>query len=239
MKIVDTEADRIKAIYHHRIEKNTDSKYGILRPENWIGIQTLERALLRSLAKAGMNDLSSARFLDAGCGRGGTLLRWILWGADPSKCAGVDLVEDHIIDARRRLPAAVDLRVGDGSVLSFSTGSFTVTSQFTVFSSILDEEMQRNVAREILRVTKSDGIIISYDFWLNPTNRTTRGVGVAKLRELFPGCKLSVKKITLAPPIARRLAPLSPMLCRWLEGIRIFNSHYLVVIRPPLSRDAH
>jgi SAM-dependent methyltransferase len=231
MKNKEAEATRIKAVYQQRREQGADSKYGILKPENWIGVQALERALIRCFVKAGIHDLASVRLLDAGCGRGGTLLRWILWGADPRKCAGVDLVVEHITDARRRLPGEVDLRVGDGGALPFESGAFDVTTQFTVLSSILEDGMQLAVAREMLRVTRPGGVILSYDFWLNPTNPATRGVRIARLRELFPDCEVYIQHITLAPPIARRLAPWSPLLCRGLEGLKLFNSHYLVMIK--------
>ena len=43
-------------------------------------------------------------------------------------------------------------------------------------------------------------------FWLNPTNPQTRGVRPAEIRQLFPGCSFKFERITLAPPITRRLA---------------------------------
>jgi hypothetical protein len=39
-------------------------------------------------------------------------------------------------------------------------------------------------------------------------------------------------EITSAPPIARRVVPISWMLALFLESLKIFNSHYLVAIRP-------
>ena len=204
----------------------------MLRAENWSGVQSLERALIRSVTSSGFSDLAPLQIMDAGCGRGGALLRWIMWGADPRKCAGVDLVEEHIADARHRLPAEVDLRVGDGSSMPFGDDAFDITSQFTVLSSILDDGMQRAFAAELLRVTRPAGVILSYDFWLNPVNPSTRGIRLGRLRELFPGCKLLVQRITLAPPLARTLAPYSVVLCRILEALKVLNSHYLVAIRP-------
>ncbi len=83
---------------------------------------------------------------------------------------------------------------------------------------------------EILR--KPGGMILWYDYWLNPTNPQTRGVRPAEIRRLFPGCRLEFHRITLAPPLARLLVPLSWTLAHILEKLRIFNSHYLVAIRP-------
>jgi hypothetical protein len=72
---------------------------------------------------------------------------------------------------------------------------------------------------------------LSYDFWLNPTNRQTRGIRPSEIRRLFPGAHLEFYRITLAPPIARRLAPCSWLLCCLLERLQAFNTHYLVAIK--------
>lgn len=53
-----------------------------------------------------------------------------------------------------------------------------------------------------------------------------------------PSCRYEFHRITLAPPIARGLAPISQGLCLFLESLIIFNiipfgdTHYLVAIRP-------
>ena len=84
----------------------------------------------------------------------------------------------------------------------------------------------------MLRALRPGGLILSYDFWLNPTNKQTRGLRPKEIRRLFPNCACEFHKITLAPPIARRLAPLSWGLCYLLESLKIFNTHYLAAIRP-------
>jgi hypothetical protein len=104
--------------------------------------------------------------------------------------------------------------------------------QYTALSSILDPRIRQNVARDMLRVLKPEGILLWYDFWLNPTNPQTRGIRPAEIRELFPACNYEFHKITLAPPLARRIVPFSWGLALFLEGLRIFNSHYLAVISP-------
>jgi len=71
-----------------------------------------------------------------------------------------------------------------------------------------------------------------YDFWLDPTNPQTRGIRPGEIRRLFPNCQYIFRKITLAPPLARRIVPLSWGLALFLESLGIFNSHYLATIRP-------
>jgi hypothetical protein len=75
-------------------------------------------------------------------------------------------------------------------------------------------------------------MILTYDFWLNPTNPQTRGIRPAEIKQLFPNCSYEFHRITLAPPITRKLAPISWGLCLFLESLKIFNTHYLVAIRP-------
>ena len=76
-----------------------------------------------------------------------------------------------------------------------------------------------------------------YDFWLNPTNPQTKGIRPAEIRQLFPGCRCSFQRITLAPPLARRIIPLSWGLGLLLEGLKLFNSHYLAAIQKDEPHD--
>ena len=106
----------------------------------------------------------------------------------------------------------------------------------TAISSILDPQIRRNICAELLRVLRSPdlgsgkpgGMILWYDFWLNPVNPQTRGVRPAEIKRLFPNCSFEFHKITLAPPIARRVVPVSWILAYGLERLAIFNSHYPV-----------
>lgn len=54
----------------------------------------------------------------------------------------------------------IDFRCGNAENLPYEDESFDIVMQFTVFTSILDSEMKQNIAREMLRVIKPDGIIL-------------------------------------------------------------------------------
>jgi hypothetical protein len=125
------------------------------------------------------------------------------------------------------------LTCSDGQRLPYRSGVFDLVLQYTVFTSVLDDQVRTNLANEMLRVLrKPGGLILWYDFWTNPTNRQTRGIRPAEIRRLFPGCRYDFQRITLAPPIARRLVPHSWLLGVMLEQLSVFNTHYLVAIRP-------
>ena len=85
----------------------------------------------------------------------------------------------------------------------------------------------------MVRVLKKPrGLILWYDFWWNPANDQTRGIRPAEIRRLFPDCRFHFSRITLAPPLSRRLAPLSRTLTHLLENLKMFNTHFLAAIQP-------
>jgi hypothetical protein len=58
-----------------------------------------------------------------------------------------------------------------------------------------------------------------------------RGVKKREIHRLFPGCRIELRRITLAPPLVRVLAPYSWLSCYLLERIPWLCTHYLGVIR--------
>jgi hypothetical protein len=82
------------------------------------------------------------------------------------------------------------------------------------------------------RVARRDGVIISYDFWLNPFNRDTRGLRRRELRALFPGHRVEARSVTLAPPVARLICPRSFGLAATLQAVPLLRSHVLAFITP-------
>jgi hypothetical protein len=88
------------------------------------------------------------------------------------------------------------------------------------------------LAREMLRVLKRHGVILWYDLRVNnPDNADVRGIGKQEIARLFPNCHIDLRRVTVAPPLSRLLAPYSWLGCYALERLRIFNTHYLGVIQ--------
>jgi ubiquinone/menaquinone biosynthesis C-methylase UbiE len=169
--------------------------------------------------------------LEIGCGTGTWLVDFETFGADQTRLHGIDLDPYRSEKARTRLPAA-DIRVGDASNLPWPDEFFDLVLQSTVFTSILNLDMKRLIAAEMLRVLKPTGIILWYDFrYNNPKNANVRGIKAAEIRSLFKGCDIKLQTITLAPPIAKCLAKVSWITCLLLETIPALRTHYWGVIR--------
>jgi SAM-dependent methyltransferase len=224
-----SEEKRIRSAYALR---NDSSLYSCLNPGHLFRIQQLERCVLTLLRAEGFTALNDKKILEIGCGQGNWLREFIKWGASPSKMAGLDLLVERIEKAKQLCPQGIDLRCGNASKLPFQDESFDIITQFTVFSSILDVEMKKAVSSEILRVLKAEGCVFWYDFCFNnPRSSDTRGIRKLEISQLFPDCRIELRKVTLIPPLTRVLAPWSWLGCYALEYLQIFNTHYLGIIR--------
>ncbi|MCI0664586.1 MAG: class I SAM-dependent methyltransferase, partial [Acidobacteria bacterium] len=194
-------------------------------------IQQRQREILSLLHREGYFPLTSKRILEIGCASGGVLREFLSYGATPYLLHGAELEPCRIANAKAVTPH-LPLISADGRSLPYPDSCFDMVMQFTVFSSILNEDIKRAIADEMRRVLRPGGLILWYDFWLNPINPEARGISLAEIRRLFPGCRISFRRLSLAAPLARRLAPYSWLACYLLDRLRIFNTHYLAVIRP-------
>lgn len=227
---------RLRREYERRARSpELDRRYSPLDPAQLFALQRRQRALVELLVQSGMASLAGRRILEIGCGSGGVLAEMVALGAVPDRVHGVDILVDRLREAHERLPGTSCV-LADGRRLPYASGTFDVVLQFTALSSILADDVRRDVAIEMRRVVRPQGVILSYDFWLNPTNPHARGLRPAEIRRLFPGCRFEFRRISLAPPIARRVVHRSWLAAELLESLRLFNSHFLVAIRPEGER---
>lgn len=232
MATSDEEAQRILAEYARREREIGRDFYALEKPANLFARQGQARALRDALERAAAFPLAERRILEVGCGRGNWLATLEDLGARRALLAGCDLDAGRLADTRVRF-AGADLQVADAARLPWPDASFDLVLQATMFTSILDPEVRVVVAREMRRVLAPGGTIFWYDFrYDNPANRNVRGVRAREIRRLFPGCSVDLARVTLAPPLARRLAPRSWLLALGLEQLGLLNTHYLGTIKP-------
>jgi SAM-dependent methyltransferase len=227
-----TETERIREAYLHRNDKIPKDRYSVFQEDNLLLRQQLERGIIGLLKRYGHGYLEREKILEVGCGAGHWLRQFVQWGAEPKNLHGIDLLSDKIDVARYLCPPGISFHCGDASYLEFEDQTFDLVLQFTVFTSILQSEMRKSLAREMSRVLKPNGGIIWFDFFIsNPKNPDVRGVTRSEIEELFPGWTFDVHRIVLAPPVARAVAPISPALCRLLSTLKLLCTHYLCWIQ--------
>ncbi|WP_374686259.1 class I SAM-dependent methyltransferase [Promineifilum sp.] len=229
---ISADQQRVRATYAERQSRLGGSdKYSLANPGHLFAIQQRQRAVLACLAREGVWPLVGKRVLEVGSGNGEVLQEWLGYGVRPERLHGADILADRLETAHGRLPH-VAISGANGGQLPYADDSFDVVLQFTVFSSILDKHVCYTVASEMRRVLRPGGLILWYDFWLNPLNKQTRGIRRQEVRDYFPDCRVRFDRITLAPPLARRLAPVSWPAALCVEALGLFNTHYLAAIRP-------
>lgn len=240
-----SEVERISAEYARRKRELPTDFYSPALPVNLFFRQTRERALLSMLSREQMLPLGEKRILDVGCGIGQWLVDFETWGAVRRNLAGIDLLPERIAASRARLAplrnddgttvaAGADIREGNATQLPWEDRTFDLVFHSMTFSSILDASMRREVAREMVRVLAPGGVILWYDFFVdNPRNPNVRGVRAEEVRALFPEFTMRGRRITLLPPLARRLVPVSRLAAELLTEVRLLNTHLLIALRRP------
>lgn len=202
-----------------------DPRYHPLHPAQLHALQERERVLAAWLREFGRADTAALQALELGCGTGGNLLDLLRLGFLPEHLTGLELLPERAALARARLPDATRVLAGDALRAEVADASQDLVLVATVFSSVLNDAVQQQLADALWRWLKPGGALLWLDFVFdNPRNPDVRAVPLTRVRELFPqGRWRAARRVTLAPPIARRLpAALIPVFhaLPWLRTHR-------------------
>lgn len=227
-----TGSTRMDEVYRRREALHPPGYYSLFQPGHLYLVQRREEIYLRALRRHGFFPLAGRSVLDLGCGSGEGMVRHLLYGSGRADLVGLEIQPRRLAEMRSRFPGLMGVQA-DAAALPFGTHAFDLVHQATMMTLILDPEVRRRVAAEMLRVLKPSGAILWFDFrYTNPANVDARGIGAAQIRSLFPGCSVELRSLSLLPPLARRLAGVAPTACRVLEWLPPLRTHYLAVIRP-------
>lgn len=209
-------------------------RYAPLRPEVWQTLQERQRALLGLLAAHGIDDLAGLRLVEVGCGSGGNLLEWLRLGGSPQDLTGIELLPERLAAAQSVLPPSVRLVAGDATQAEIDAGSQDFVLQATVFSSLLDDDFQAELAAAMWRWLKPGGAVLWYDMAVdNPRNADVRGVPLSRVQALFPQGRIDARRVTLAPPLARAVTRWHPSLYTLFNLMPLLRTHRLAWIEKP------
>jgi len=153
--LLESEETRIKAAYARCQES---SRYSWFNQGQLFQVHGLERDILAILRSNGLEQLQDKKIFEIGCGQGHWLREFIKRGASPANVTGIELISDRMAQARELCPREVHIACGNAANLAFENGSFDCVLQFTVFTSVLDVTMKQQMAREMLRVLKDEGL---------------------------------------------------------------------------------
>ena len=225
--MINPEAEYVKERYERRKLNIEDDRYSFLNAAVWQTVQERQRAIISLFHQLRFSRLDDVMLLEIGCGSGGNLLEFLRMGFRPENLRGLELLEDRVAQANLVLPAGI-VQGGDANAAIIDIGSQDIVFQSVVFSSLLDDSFQDELATRMWSWVKPGGGVLWYDFvYDNPANPDVRGVSRARVRELFPDAKITVQRITLAPPISRLVTRLHPALYNVFNMVPLLRTHIL------------
>lgn len=173
------------------------------------------------------------RVLDLGAGDG-SLAKVIQRAGMPiQRWVGVDLDPAALAAASAAIPWG-DFFEASADRLPFGDAAFDVVVASTLFSSLPSRGLEEGVVGEIARVLRPGGWLVWYDLrYRNPVNPSVHGLSRDDLRSLFPDWTMELDSMTLLPPLARRLGPLTGALYGPLHALPFLRSHLIGRLRPP------
>lgn len=166
--------------------------------------------------------------LELGAGHGGNIPMLLMSGFRKENIHLNELLAERI-KAIRENYKEYTLFEGDFLKIEFAQ-KYDYVFQSTVFSSILDTQTRMAIANKMWEMLKPGGYIVWYDFiYNNPKNNQVRKVTAKEVIGLFPEARHhEVQKITLAPPIGRRVGKLYSLF-----NVPFLRTHILALLQKP------
>lgn len=150
-------------------------------------------------------DCQNKSILEIGAGHGDNIELFRNCGFKDASIFVNELQLERIISIKKNFPG---IKIYEGNIFTLDIDrKFDVVFQSTVFTSILLENQRKLLADKMWELLNPGGIILWYDFiYNNPNNPQVRKVSIAETRRLFPAAiSFKIHKVTLAPPIGRRV----------------------------------
>jgi hypothetical protein len=168
------------------------------------------------------------QLLEIGAGHGGNIPMLLMSGFLKENIQLNELLAERI-KAIRENYKEYTLYEGDFLKINFNQ-TYDYIFQSTVFSSILSPQARKAMADKMWALLKPGGYILWYDFiYNNPKNDQVRKVTAQEMLALYPGAKHSeIYKITLAPPIGRRVGKLYGLF-----NFPFLRTHILALLQKP------
>ena len=195
------------------------------------GNRAMRAELLAALLDEAAAELEGdGEILDIGCGTGFWLEALADSGVDASRLTGVDILPERVAAAATRVPNAT-VEQADAKALRLEANRFTVILMFTVLSSLERDSDVRHALSEARRVLAPGGLMLVYEPRLrNPFNAGVRRVTDEDL-DVAGLSPRTERRLTLLPPLARRLGARTPTLYPRLNRLAPLRTHRLVAYR--------
>jgi len=233
----EDEARRIKEVYNKR-DALTGDRYAFYQADLRLQMSSREWAICHFLKSAFDGDLQNIKILDVGCGMGDWLRTLLNWGATAENLTGTEFLDDRLEHARQISAKGINWHLGGLESLP-ADEKFHLVSAFTVFTSILDQNVRENLAREIWDRVMPGGWVLIFDFRYNhPSNKDVRKLTRDEMYDWWPSSVRAYRTLWLVPPLARRIAAMGYLTPQILSVLFPFlRSHFIYTVQKPVSNN--
>lgn len=189
MNEIENDEKRVKEQYYKDANKSIVSvstvPYGLFCDYPRLAVQSRENAMMDLFWEVGFKPkfVTTAKIFDAGCGNGNVIRDFLKYGAKPSNCYGIDLIQDRIWEAQDLTPN-VAFTCGNAINSGYPNKMFDLVICFTVFSSIFLEETRLKLAEEIKRVGR---YLVFYDMNEKIQAENVKGLSRDDFNKYFTG----------------------------------------------------
>lgn len=181
---------------------------------------------INAFLKKEFDNFQDLTLLEIGAGNSSNAKIFINMGVKPKNIYFNELLPERISVIKTHFP---NNTVFEGNAIEIDFNKkFDIVFQSTVFTSILNQADREKLAKKMLSLLNPNGIILWYDFiYNNPKNKDVRKVDVKELKLLFENSSnIYYKKITLAPPIGRKVKKFYKLF-----NVPFLRSHILAIIK--------
>jgi ubiquinone/menaquinone biosynthesis C-methylase UbiE len=199
--------------YRKYFQEKPLDRNSLLNPEVLLQSIAHEASIVQAFRSIAQ-DYSPLNIFYPGCGSGGVSYLFPRIGFSPSSIHGVDIMADRIELAKVNYPH-FNFSFGDASRLDIADNSFDIVFESTMFLQIVDEELAKNIASEMVRITKPSGHIILADWrYGKPGDERFHAVNRQRIKNLFDvGRSTTITNQylgALVPPVGRFLSKYLP-----------------------------
>lgn len=215
-------SDQINSQYNKR-----SSKADLYKPSHYTNaVQEEIKIYAKELLSSKFNNLSNLKFLEIGAGNGTNAFLFEKIGIKLENISFNELIGERLENIKNGFPNN-KLYAGDATHVQFPE-KYDIVFQSTVFTSILNDKDRKALADKMWSLLNPGGVILWYDFiYNNPKNSDVKKVDIAEVSALFNKCtSFNIKKITLAPPIGRKVGKLYHLF-----NVPFLRSHILAVFQ--------
>jgi SAM-dependent methyltransferase len=216
MAIAETTRISVENYYRDYEARKGSLRNDLLRnPEVLFQVLAADASIVSALRSI-QADPARAKVLDIGCGDGASLFPLLRLGFDPSNLHGVDIRAEQIALAQARYPG-LHFQCMDASSLKFPDATFDIVQESMIFLQMTDQELDKQVAQQMIRVTKPNGYLLLSDWrYGKPGTSEFEPMNQVRIARLFKvGSQTSIRKVlpgALVPPVGRFLSKNLPSM---------------------------